>query len=77
MFATIVLLTLGLTIFLAYRERIKYPHLSQQEILNTLRSIARRVALEKWEEAEKELAPLLDRGLGEKEQRNWSRHYSW
>ncbi|NGX53535.1 MAG: Beta-barrel assembly-enhancing protease [Chlamydiae bacterium] len=67
MFATIVLLTLGLTIYLAYRERIKYPHLSKQEIQNSLRSIARHVALEKWEEAEKELAPLLDKGLCGKE----------
>ncbi len=67
MFSAIVSSTIALAAYLAYRERIKYPRVSEEEVQNTLRSISRLITFEKWEEAEKELAVLLDKGLGGKE----------
>lgn len=66
-FISFVLLTLALIGTISLHDWVKTRRLSSRSIQKKLKRISQALSLQEWEQAEKELVPLLENGKGGKE----------
>ncbi len=64
MFNTIVVLTIGLVLFLTFRDWLLQPRLSSKSIQKILNATSQHISLGEWESAKKKLSPLIENGKG-------------
>ncbi|MFZ0566037.1 MAG: tetratricopeptide repeat protein, partial [Chlamydiales bacterium] len=64
MFITIVILTIGFIVYLAFHNWVQPS--SSKSIQKNLNKVSQHISLEKWAQASKELTPLLEKGKGGK-----------
>jgi tetratricopeptide (TPR) repeat protein len=66
-FVSIVLIIVCLIALLSYRDWVKYQRLTNKDKQCLLVHIAKLILLEEWQEAKKEILPLITKNIGGKE----------
>ena len=67
MFIAIVLIIVSFIGFLTFRDWIHYHRVSEKDATKLLLRVSKLIALEEWQQAKREITPLLIRALGGKE----------